>query len=169
MKTQTQIEQNDKYTSQYSIKTEMNKPIYQQYQDIYNKSSVQKKSPPRNKTIEFKPKMINQNQANITSFNMNQMQYQNKPTNLKAAKNVAYNQYQNAISKSQIMPPVKKNLTSSSKKFTGFAEVIPLKKIKRPIAQSQVLFQQKNQDFDIPIEFSTQRQKERFQKGSKIN
>lgn len=167
-KTQAQFEQNNKYTSQYSIKTEMNKPIYQQYQDIYNKSSVQKKSPPRNKTIEFKPKMINQNQANITSFNMNQMQYQNKLTNLKAAKNVAYNQYQNAISKSQIMPPVKKNLTSSSKKFTGFAEVIPLKKIKRPIAQSQVLFQQKNQDFDIPIEFSTQRQKERFQNQLKI-
>ena len=168
LKTQTQIEQNNKFTSQYSIKTEMNKPIYQQYQDIYNKSSVQKKSPPRNKTIEFKPKMINQNQANITSFNMNQMQYQNKPTNLKAAKNVAYNQYQNAISKSQIMPPVKKNLTSSSKKFTGFAEVIPLKKIKRPIAQSQILSQQKNQDFDIPIEFSTQRQKERFQNQLKI-
>ena len=162
LKTQTQFEQNNKFASQYSVKTETNKPIYQQYQDIYNKSSVQKKSPPRNKTIEFKPKMINQNQANITSFNMNQMQYQNK------SKNTAYNQYQNAISKSQIMPPVKKTLSSSSKKFTGFAEVIPLKKIKRPIAQSQIVFQQKNQDFNIPIEFSTQKQKERFQSQLKI-
>ena len=71
---QTQFEQHEKYTSQYSVKTEANKPIYQQYQDIYNKSSVQKKSPPRNKTIEFKPKMINpnQNQAKTTSIKQKQ-------------------------------------------------------------------------------------------------
>jgi len=162
---QTQFEQNEKYTSQYSVKTEANKPIYQQYQDIYNKSSVQKKSPPRNKTIEFKPKMINPNQAKTTSFNMNQMQYQNKQTYLNASKNTAY---QNAISKSQIVTPAKKTLSTSTKNFTGFAQVIPLKQIKRPIAQSQILFQQKKQEFDIPIEFSTQKQKERFQSQLKI-
>ena len=162
---QTQFEQHEKYTSQYSIKTEANKPIYQQYQDIYNKSSVQKKSPPRNKTIEFKPKMINSNQAKTTSFNMNQMQYQNKQTYLNASKNTAY---QNAISKSQIVTPAKKALSTSTKNFTGFAQVIPLKQIKRPIAQSQILFQQKKPEFDIPIEFSTQKQKERFQSQLKI-
>ena len=164
---QTQFEQHEKYTSQYSVKTEANKPIYQQYQDIYNKSSVQKKSPPRNKTIEFKPKMINpnQNQVKTTSFNMNQMQYQNKQTNLNASKNTAY---QNAISKSQIVTPAKKTLSTSTKNFTGFAQVIPLKQIKRPIAQSQILFQQKKPEFDIPIEFSTQKQKERFQSQLKI-
>ena len=164
---QTQFEQHEKYTSQYSIKTEANKPIYQQYQDIYNKSSVQKKSPPRNKTIEFKPKMINpnQNQVKTTSFNMNQVQYQNKQTNLNASKNTAY---QNAISKSQIVTPAKKTLSTSTKNFTGFAQVIPLKQIKRPIAQSQILFQQKKPEFDIPIEFSTQKQKERFQSQLKI-
>ena len=162
---QTQFEQHEKYTSQYSIKTEANKPIYQQYQDIYNKSSVQKKSPPRNKTIEFKPKMINPNQAKTTSFNMNQMQYQNKQTYLNASKNTAY---QNAISKSQIVTPAKKTLSTSTKNFTGFAQVIPLKQIKRPIAQSQILFQQKKPEFDIPIEFSTQKQKERFQSQLKI-
>ena len=164
---QTQFEQHEKYTSQYSLKTEANKPIYQQYQDIYNKSSVQKKSPPRNKTIEFKPKMINpnQNQVKTTSFNMNQMQYQNKQTNLNASKNTAY---QNAISKSQIVTPAKKALSTSTKNFTGFAQVIPLKQIKRPIAQSQILFQQKKPEFDIPIEFSTQKQKERFQSQLKI-
>ena len=162
---QTQFEQHEKYTSQYSVKTEANKPIYQQYQDIYNKSSVQKKSPPRNKTIEFKPKMINPNQAKTTSFNMNQMQYQNKQTYLNASKNTAY---QNAISKSQIVTPAKKTLSTSTKNFTGFAQVIPLKQIKRPIAQSQILFQQKKPEFDIPIEFSTQKQKERFQSQLKI-
>ena len=162
---QTQFEQHEKYTSQYSVKTEANKPIYQQYQDIYNKSSVQKKSPPRNKTIEFKPKMINPNQAKTTSFNMNQMQYQNKQTYLNASKNTAY---QNAISKSQIVTPAKKTLSTSTKNFTGFAQVIPLKQIKRPIAQSQILFQQKKSEFDIPIEFSTQKQKERFQSQLKI-
>ena len=162
---QTQFEQHEKYTSQYSVKTEANKPIYQQYQDIYNKSSVQKKSPPRNKTIEFKPKMINPNQAKTTSFNMNQMQYQNKQTYLNVSKNTAY---QNAISKSQIVTPAKKTLSTSTKNFTGFAQVIPLKQIKRPIAQSQILFQQKKPEFDIPIEFSTQKQKERFQSQLKI-
>ena len=104
--------------------------------------------------------MINPNQAKTTSFNMNQMQYQNKQTYLNASKNTAY---QNAISKSQIVTPAKKTLSTSTKNFTGFAQVIPLKQIKRPIAQSQILFQQKKPEFDIPIEFSTQNQKERFQ------
>ena len=53
---QTQFTKNNNDISQYSIKSVINKPIYQEYQDIYNKSYAQSGSSPTNKTIEFNQK-----------------------------------------------------------------------------------------------------------------
>ena len=144
--------------SNYSIKTEINKPLYYQSQDIYNKRTVQSRSPPRDKTIEFAPRMINQNQSqntNIKNFNKSQIVNSNTVNKI--------NQYQNAISKSQIAQEKK-----PSKPFKGFATVIPLKKIKKPISQSQMVIPQKRPEGNIPFEFTTEQQKERFQTQLRI-
>ena len=163
IKYQTQIQ--TQKGSQYSTKSVTNKPIYQgQPEQFYNKRNVQSRSPPRDKTIEYAPRMIQQNQNINTNYNYN-----------------SFNQYQNVTSKSQINPPVKKNISSS--KFSGFATVIPLKQIKHPTSQSvmikqkmpmtisqqnqQIIQQQQNQN-EIPFEYNKEQQRERFQNQLRI-
>ena len=179
---QTQNEYN-KPLSTYSTRTMVNKPKYSEPQDIYTKDKVKSRSPPRYKTIEYAPRMINQSQNNnITNFNINQSQAQyNYNTNTSQInKSNIYNQYQNAISKSQIPSKGKKPFSTSSKNFKGFAQVIPLKQIKRPpqkpkpIPQPQITPDQYPQysqyvpESNVPFEFSTEQQKERFQTQLKI-
>ena len=134
IQSQSQIQTQN--SSQYSTKSVSNKPIYQgQPQEFYNRTNVQNRSPPRNKTIEYAPRMIQQNQSVNKNYS-----YTN---------NNNFNQYQNVTSRAQINTQVKKNI--SSNKYTGFAKVIPLKQIKRPTAQS-VILQQK-----IPMQISQQK------------
>ena len=142
-------------TSQYSIRTVMNKPLYQNNNNInnvYNKSNIQHRSPPRNKTIEFIPRM-------------KQTQTQTQTNTINKINLTKYNQYQNAISKSQINQASKNPLT---KNFKGFATVIPLKQIKRPIAQSQVVTHPKKNIINTPFEFSSAQQKARFESQLKM-
>ena len=161
--TQTQTQN----SSQYSTKSVSNKPIYQgQSQDFYNRSNVQIRSPPRNKTIEFAPRMIQQSQ--------------NVNTNYTYTNNNNINQYQNITSKSQMNSQVQKNI--SSHKYSGFAKVIPLKQIKRPTAQSVIMqqkkpiqitqqkpqiIQQRSQN-EMPYEYNSEQQRERFQNQLRI-
>ena len=145
-------------TSQYSIRTVMNKPLYQNnnnVNNVYNKSNIQHRSPPRNKTIEFIPRM-------------KQTQTQNQQNIINKVNLTKYNQYQNAISKSQINQASKNPLTNSSKNFKGFATVIPLKQIKRTIAQSQVVPHPKKNIINTPFEFSSAQQKARFESQLKM-
>ena len=181
----TQYNQN-KNVSQYSIKSETNKPLYnEQYRNrFYSKENVRNRSPPRNKTIEVAPRMIKQSQdltQNInttnttTSFNINQSQIVYSNNNLQQSN--IYNQYQNVASKSQIL-----NL-SNQQKQKGFAKVIPLKRINRPVKQNlppqqdkknivvppQKIFEQKQEQIrsiqqnNIPFEFTQEQQRQRFQ------
>ena len=181
----TQYNQN-KNVSQYSIKSETNKPLYneQNRNRFYSKENVRNRSPPRNKTIEVAPRMIKQSQdltQNInttnttTSFNINQSQIVYSNNNLQQSN--IYNQYQNVASKSQIL-----NL-SNQQKQKGFAKVIPLKRINRPVKQNlppqqdkknivvppKKIFEQKQEQIksiqqnNIPFEFTQEQQRQRFQ------
>ena len=181
----TQHNQN-KNVSQYSIKSETNKPLYneQNRNRFYSKENVRNRSPPRNKTIEVAPRMIKQSQdltQNInttnttTSFNINQSQIVYSNNNLQQSN--IYNQYQNVASKSQIL-----NL-SNQQKQKGFAKVIPLKRINRPVKQNlppqqdkknivvppKKIFEQKQEQIksiqqnNIPFEFTQEQQRQRFQ------
>ena len=71
-----------------------------------------------------------------------------------------YNQNKNPISNSQI--------NNSSNNFKGFATVIPLKQIKRPIAQSQGIPKPKKKGIEIPFEFTSAQQKARFESQLKM-
>jgi len=181
----TQHNQN-KNVSQYSIKSETNKPLYneQNRNRFYSKENVRNRSPPRNKTIEVAPRMIKQSQdltQNInttnttTSFNINQSQIVYSNNNLQQSN--IYNQYQNVTSKSQILNQ------SNQQKQKGFAKVIPLKRINRPVKQNlppqqdkknivvppQKIFEQKQEQIksiqqnNIPFEFTQEQQRQRFQ------
>ena len=122
-------------SSQYSTRSVNPKPTYSsmQQQEFYNKTNVRNRSPPRNKTIEVAPRMINQSQNVYTNSNIT---YQN---NFNSSYN-QYQNYQNAISQSQIPTSQTK---SQNPKLKGFATVVPLKQIKRPpnMARSQILIQ----------------------------
>ena len=181
----TQYNQN-KNVSQYSIKSETNKPLYneQNRNRFYSKENVRNRSPPRNKTIEVAPRMIKQSQdltQNInttnttTSFNINQSQIVYSNNNLQQSN--IYNQYQNVTSKSQILNQ------SNQQKQKGFAKVIPLKRINRPVKQNlppqqdkknivvppQKILEQKQEQIksiqqnNIPFEFTQEQQRQRFQ------
>ena len=138
-------------SSQYSIRTVMNRPLYSNDNVTYNKSNIQNRSPPRNKTIEVVPRLIKQNQSQKVS----------KMTNMVNQLNMTkYNQNKNAISNSQI--------NNSSQNFKGFATVIPLKQIKRPLAQSQGIPKPKKKGIEIPFEFTSAQQKARFEAQLKM-
>ena len=138
-------------SSQYSIRTVMNRPLYPNDNATYNKSNIQNRSPPRNKTIEVVPRLIKQNQSQKIS----------KMTNMVNQLNMTkYNQNKNAISNSQI--------NNSSNNFKGFATVIPLKQIKRPLAQSQGIPKPKKKGIEIPFEFTSAQQKARFEAQLKM-
>ena len=138
-------------SSQYSIRTVMNRPLYPNDNATYNKSNIQNRSPPRNKTIEVVPRLIKQNQSQKVS----------KMTNMVNQLNMTkYNQNKNAISNSQI--------NNSSQNFKGFATVIPLKQIKRPIVQSQGIPKPKKKGIEIPFEFTSAQQKARFESQLKM-
>ena len=138
-------------SSQYSIRTVMNRPLYPNDNVTYNKSNIQNRSPPRNKTIEVVPRLIKQNQSQKVS----------KMTNMVNQLNMTkYNQNKNPISNSQI--------NNSSNNFKGFATVIPLKQIKRPIAQSQGIPKPKKKGIEIPFEFTSAQQKARFESQLKM-
>ena len=138
-------------SSQYSIRTVTNRPLYPNDNATYNKSNIQNRSPPRNKTIEVVPRLIKQNQSQKIS----------KMTNMVNQLNMTkYNQNKNPISNSQI--------NNSSQNFKGFATVIPLKQIKRPIAQSQGIPKPKKKGIEIPFEFTSAQQKARFESQLKM-
>ena len=138
-------------SSQYSIRTVTNRPLYPNDNATYNKSNIQNRSPPRNKTIEVVPRLIKQNQSQKIS----------KMTNMVNQLNMTkYNQNKNPISNSQI--------NNSSNNFKGFATVIPLKQIKRPIAQSQGIPKPKKKGIEIPFEFTSAQQKARFESQLKM-
>ena len=138
-------------SSQYSIRTVMNRPLYPNDNATYNKSNIQNRSPPRNKTIEVVPRLIKQNQSQKVS----------KMTNMVNQLNMTkYNQNKNPISNSQI--------NNSSQNFKGFATVIPLKQIKRPLAQSQGIPKPKKKGIEIPFEFTSAQQKARFEAQLKM-
>ena len=140
---QTQYGQN---LSQYSTRSVNNAPVYNsmQQQEFYNKRNVLSRSPPRNKTIEVAPRMINKSQ-NVYSNYSNSYNIQN---------NAIYNQYQNAIAQSQIVNPITQNNIRSNAKNGSFAQVIPLKKIKRPQnQQSQIVRQRQQQQQVIPVKY----------------
>ena len=138
-------------SSQYSIRTVMNRPLYPNDNATYNKSNIQNRSPPRNKTIEVVPRLIKQNQSQKVS----------KMTNMVNQLNMTkYNQNKNPISNSQI--------NNSSNNFKGFATVIPLKQIKRPLAQSQGIPKPKKKGIEIPFEFTSAQQKARFESQLKM-
>ena len=138
-------------SSQYSIRTVMNRPLYPNDNATYNKSNIQNRSPPRNKTIEVVPRLIKQNQSQKVS----------KMTNMVNQLNMTkYNQNKNPISNSQI--------NNSSQNFKGFATVIPLKQIKRPLAQSQGIPKPKKKGIEIPFEFTSAQQKARFESQLKM-
>ena len=138
-------------SSQYSIRTVMNRPLYPNDNATYNKSNIQNRSPPRNKTIEVVPRLIKQNQSQKIS----------KMTNMVNQLNMTkYNQNKNPISNSQI--------NNSSQNFKGFATVIPLKQIKRPLAQSQGIPKPKKKGIEIPFEFTSAQQKARFESQLKM-
>ena len=138
-------------SSQYSIRTVMNRPLYPNDNVTYNKSNIQNRSPPRNKTIEVVPRLIKQNQSQKVS----------KMTNMVNQLNMTkYNQNKNPISNSQI--------NNSSQNFKGFATVIPLKQIKRPLAQSQGIPKPKKKGIEIPFEFTSAQQKARFEAQLKM-
>ena len=138
-------------SSQYSIRTVTNRPLYPNDNATYNKSNIQNRSPPRNKTIEVVPRLIKQNQSQKVS----------KMTNMVNQLNMTkYNQNKNPISNSQI--------NNSSNNFKGFATVIPLKQIKRPIAQSQGIPKPKKKGIEIPFEFTSAQQKARFESQLKM-
>ena len=138
-------------SSQYSIRTVTNRPLYPNDNATYNKSNIQNRSPPRNKTIEVVPRLIKQNQSQKIS----------KMTNMVNQLNMTkYNKNKNPISNSQI--------NNSSNNFKGFATVIPLKQIKRPIAQSQGIPKPKKKGIEIPFEFTSAQQKARFESQLKM-
>ena len=138
-------------SSQYSIRTVTNRPLYPNDNATYNKSNIQNRSPPRNKTIEVVPRLIKQNQSQKIS----------KMTNMVNQLNMTkYNQNKNPISNSQI--------NNSSNNFKGFATVIPLKQIKRPLAQSQGIPKPKKKGIEIPFEFTSAQQKARFESQLKM-
>ena len=138
-------------SSQYSIRTVTNRPLYPNDNATYNKSNIQNRSPPRNKTIEVVPRLIKQNQSQKVS----------KMTNMVNQLNMTkYNQNKNPISNSQI--------NNSSQNFKGFATVIPLKQIKRPLAQSQGIPKPKKKGIEIPFEFTSAQQKARFEAQLKM-
>ena len=138
-------------SSQYSIRTVTNRPLYPNDNATYNKSNIQNRSPPRNKTIEVVPRLIKQNQSQKIS----------KMTNMVNQLNMTkYNQNKNPISNSQI--------NNSSQNFKGFATVIPLKQIKRPLAQSQGIPKPKKKGIEIPFEFTSAQQKARFEAQLKM-
>ena len=138
-------------SSQYSIRTVTNRPLYPNDNATYNKSNIQNRSPPRNKTIEVVPRLIKQNQSQKVS----------KMTNMVNQLNMTkYNQNKNPISNSQI--------NNSSNNFKGFATVIPLKQIKRPLAQSQGIPKPKKKGIEIPFEFTSAQQKARFESQLKM-
>ena len=138
-------------SSQYSIRTVTNRPLYPNDNATYNKSNIQNRSPPRNKTIEVVPRLIKQNQSQKIS----------KMTNMVNQLNMTkYNKNKNPISNSQI--------NNSSQNFKGFATVIPLKQIKRPLAQSQGIPKPKKKGIEIPFEFTSAQQKARFESQLKM-
>ena len=144
---QTQYGQN---ISQYSTRSVNTTPVYnsvQQQQEFYNKKNVLSRSPPRNKTIEVAPRMINKSQ-NV---------YHNYSNSTHIQNNALYSQYQKAIAQSQIVKPTNQNNKKSNTKFGSFATVIPLKQIKRPPNQQSKIALQRQQKQQqqkvIPIKY----------------
>ena len=151
---QTQYAQN---MSQYSTRSVNTTPVYtsMQQQEFYNKKNVLNRSPPRNKTIEVAPRMINKSQNVYTNYsNSNNIQ-----------NNALYTQYQNAIAQSQIVNPKTQNNKKSNAQFGSFAQVIPLKQIKRPPnQQSQIVRQRQQQQQKVmPIKYKQQQPKPQVQ------
>ena len=151
---QTQYAQN---MSQYSTRSVNTTPVYtsMQQQEFYNKKNVLSRSPPRNKTIEVAPRMINKSQNVYTNYsNSNNIQ-----------NNALYTQYQNAIAQSQIVNPKTQNNKKSNAQFGSFAQVIPLKQIKRPPnQQSQIVRQRQQQQQKVmPIKYKQQQPKPQVQ------
>ena len=151
---QTQYTQN---MSQYSTRSVNTTPVYtsMQQQEFYNKKNVLSRSPPRNKTIEVAPRMINRSQNVYTNYsNSNNIQ-----------NNALYTQYQNAIAQSQIVNPKTQNNKKSNAQFGSFAQVIPLKQIKRPPnQQSQIVRQRQQQQQKVmPIKYKQQQPKPQVQ------
>ena len=151
---QTQYAQN---MSQYSTRSVNTTPVYtsMQQQEFYNKKNVLNRSPPRNKTIEVAPRMINKSQNVYTNYsNSNNIQ-----------NNALYTQYQNAITQSQIVNPKTQNNKKSNAQFGSFAQVIPLKQIKRPPnQQSQIVRQRQQQQQKVmPIKYKQQQPKPQVQ------
>ena len=144
---QTQYGQNMSQFSTRSVNTTSAYNSMQQQQEFYNKKNVLSRSPPRNKTIEVAPRMINKSQ-NV---------YQNYSNSNNTQNNALYTQYQNAIAQSQIVNPISQNNKKSNSKFGSFATVIPLKQIKRPPnQQSQIVRQRQqkqNQQKVIPVKY----------------
>ena len=152
----------NKYKSQYSTRSVSNKPLYYNQpimysSSTYNKNNINNRSPPRNKTIEFAPRMINQNNQYIQQQNINYnkplVSGQNNQFNIPNRSLYVNNQnYNNKTPfKSQALPNMPKINTNTQqiknstpvKDFKLFATVVPIKQIKRPNAASKSMIQQR--------------------------
>ena len=73
------------------------------------------------------------------------------------------------INKNNNQKGAKNNSKSkASKKSGNFAQVIPIKKVKKPNAQTKVELPQQNININVPFEFTTQQQRERFENQLKM-